>query len=307
MGVFSVKIELGDLFGQKFVTLNAVVDTGASYTQAPASFFNRLGIKPQSKDIMLTADGREVLSELGHARIRVHDREGISTVVFAEENAPVILGAQALEDLRLGVDPLAKKLIPVRGFRLAHLNSTREKKNSSLTITCTINNKKFEGDVPVGARLLDFLRTHLRLTGTKEGCGEGECGACTVLVNNRPVNSCMMMAVQANGCDVVTVEGLAERWGDELHPVQEGFIDQGGVQCGFCIPGMVVSSVATLEKCPDANLEEIKAGLSGNLCRCTGYEKIFRAVEQARDKMQSKTLPKRAPSPKRKPETVLAK
>lgn len=173
----------------------------------------------------------------------------------------------------------------------------------SLSAKFNLNGKTIEAMVPVGATLLEFLRYHLRLTGSKDGCGEGECGACTVLVNNRPVNSCTMMAVQVDGCDVVTVEGLAKRWGEgDLHPVQEGFIDKGGVQCGFCIPGMVVSSVATLEKCPDANLDEIKNGLSGNLCRCTGYEKIFRAVEQARDKMKKK-IPEKA-SPKRKPELV---
>lgn len=157
----------------------------------------------------------------------------------------------------------------------------------TLHIKFTLNGKKVEAEAPVGATLLEFLRHQMRLTGTKEGCGEGECGACTVLVNNRRANSCLMMAVQVDGCDVVTVEGLAKLWGKgELHPVQEGFIDQGGVQCGFCIPGMVVSSAATLEKNPNASRQEIKTGLSGNLCRCTGYEKIFCAVEQAQKKMR---------------------
>lgn len=200
-----------------------------------------------------------------------------------------------------------------------------------LPIKFSLNGKEIKTEAPGGATLLEFLRYHLRLTGSKEGCGEGECGACTVLVNNRPVNSCMMMAVQANECEIVTVEGLAKRWNPspysspargegsflspsplrgegvgegKLHPVQEGFIDKGGVQCGFCIPGMVVSSVATLEKCPDANLNEIKNGLSGNLCRCTGYEKIFRAVEQARDKMKEKLPVKAKPLPKKRTELV---
>mgnify|MGYP001593216704 CR=1 FL=1 len=152
----------------------------------------------------------------------------------------------------------------------------------------SLNGKPVTAQIPCGATLLEFLRSYLRLTGTKEGCGEGECGACTVLVDGRPVNACMMMAAQVGGHEVVTVEGLCDRWnGEGLHPVQKGFIDKGGVQCGFCIPGMVVSAVSTLEKCPDADLNGIKAGLSGNLCRCTGYEKIFRAVEQARDEMKS--------------------
>lgn len=140
---------------------------------------------------------------------------------------------------------------------------------------------------------MEWLRYGMRLTGTKEGCGEGECGACTVLVDGEPVNSCLMMAAQADGKEIVTIEGLAQN--GELHPVQKGFIDQGGVQCGFCIPGMILSAAWLLRKNPEANLEEIKTGLSGNLCRCTGYEKIFRAVEQAREEIQEKKKT-RAPS-----------
>lgn len=315
MGVFRVKIEIGDPSGQRFESVDAVVDTGASYSQAPKSLLNRLNVKPHIEEPLVTADGREVPSQIGIAYIRINGTSLPSLVVFEEETAPVILGAHALEGFLLGVDPVAKRLIPVRGYRLARKKKAGiENINNSLTICCTINGKSFEENVPSGATLLEWLRYQLRLSGTKEGCGEGECGACTVLVNNRPVNSCMMMAVQANGCDIVTVEGLADRWGEELHPVQEGFIDKGGVQCGFCIPGMVVSAVATLEKCPEANLDEIKMGLSGNLCRCTGYEKIFQAVEQAREKMRSrvKSVPsfggkKKAPErplPRRKPELV---
>ena len=154
-------------------------------------------------------------------------------------------------------------------------------------LRCRVNGRAVQKMVETGKRLLDFLRSDLRLTGTKEGCGDGECGACTVLLDGRPVNACMVMALQAAGRSVVTIEGISP---DPriLHPLQQGFIDQGGVQCGFCIPGMIMSCAALLEKNPQADLEAIKAGMSGNLCRCTGYEKIFRAVEQARRELELK-------------------
>jgi carbon-monoxide dehydrogenase small subunit/xanthine dehydrogenase small subunit len=128
-------------------------------------------------------------------------------------------------------------------------------------------------------RLLDVLRDDLRLTGAKEGCGKGECGACTVSVDGQAVDSCLMMAYQADGGDVQTIEGLAEA--GRLHPLQDAFIEKGGVQCGICIPGMVLAAKAMLDHDPEPSAAAIRAGLAGNLCRCTGYTKIFEAVSQA--------------------------
>jgi carbon-monoxide dehydrogenase small subunit len=130
------------------------------------------------------------------------------------------------------------------------------------------------------ARLLDVLRRDLALTGTKEGCGEGECGACTVLVDGELANSCLMPVLQVEGCRVTTIEGVARQDG-ELHAVQQAFIEHGGAQCGICTPGMVLAAVNLLERHPNPNEEQIRAGLAGNLCRCTGYMRIFQAVVQA--------------------------
>jgi len=129
-------------------------------------------------------------------------------------------------------------------------------------------------------RLLDVLREQLRLTGTKEGCGEGECGACSVLMNGRVVNSCLVPAAQAAGCSIKTIEGIALS-NDQLHAVQQAFIECGGAQCGICTPGMIIAAVSLLEKNPNPDEAEIRNGLAGNLCRCTGYMKIFESVVQA--------------------------
>jgi len=135
--------------------------------------------------------------------------------------------------------------------------------------------------VPVAAHrsLVSVLRGELGLTGTKEGCDDCECGACMVLVDGRPVNSCSYLAVQADGREVTTVEGLGE--GGELHPLQRSILEAGGVQCGFCTPGMLISASALLTVNPAPSEEEIRVGLSGNLCRCTGYQKIIEAVQDA--------------------------
>ena len=126
------------------------------------------------------------------------------------------------------------------------------------------------------ARLLDVLREELRLTGTKEGCGEGECGACAVLLDGALVNSCLLPAAHADGASITTIEGLAT--GEQLHAVQQAFLEHGGAQCGICTPGMVLAAVNLLERCPNPTDAEIRAGLAGNLCRCTGYMKIFESV-----------------------------
>jgi carbon-monoxide dehydrogenase small subunit len=128
-------------------------------------------------------------------------------------------------------------------------------------------------------RLLDVLREKCHLTGTKEGCGEGECGSCSVLFNGVLVNSCLVPVLQANGARIVTIEGLAEN--EHLHPLQQAFLECGAAQCGICTPGMILAAVELLRKTPRPNLEEIREGLSGNLCRCTGYVQIFEAVAKA--------------------------
>lgn len=132
------------------------------------------------------------------------------------------------------------------------------------------------------ARLLDVLREQLHLTGTKEGCGEGECGACTVIIDGQIVNSCLVPLAQVNGAEVTTIEGVAGN--GELHAVQQAFIDHGGAQCGICTPGMVLAAVDLLKRNPEPDENDIRNGLAGNLCRCTGYMKIFESVVRAYQK-----------------------
>ena len=146
-------------------------------------------------------------------------------------------------------------------------------------VRLTVNGRVHEAEVAVHHTLLDFLRDELALTGTKECCAEGECGACTVLMDGQAVNSCLVLAVEADGREVTTIEGLADA--DGLSPIQDAFLATGGVQCGFCIPGMVMSAHYLLSHNPHPDLTEIKEGLSGNLCRCGGYNQICRAVASA--------------------------
>jgi aerobic-type carbon monoxide dehydrogenase small subunit (CoxS/CutS family) len=139
--------------------------------------------------------------------------------------------------------------------------------------------------VDPGRTLLRVLRDDLGRTGTKEGCDDSECGACMVLVDGRPVNSCSYLALQAAGREVTTVEGLAG--GDELHPLQRAFLEGGGIQCGFCTPGLLISAAALIAADPDPSEEAIRDGLAGNLCRCTGYQPIIRAVQRAAAEMRA--------------------
>lgn len=147
------------------------------------------------------------------------------------------------------------------------------------TIECVVNGETRSIDAYPMERLLDVLREQLRLTGTKEGCGEGECGACSVMIDRKIVNSCLVPVGQCQGVEIRTIEGVAT--GDQLHAVQQAFIECGGAQCGICTPGMVLAAVSLLEKNPDPSEPEIREGLAGNLCRCTGYMKIFESVVRA--------------------------
>jgi carbon-monoxide dehydrogenase small subunit len=150
-------------------------------------------------------------------------------------------------------------------------------------IKLTVNGQTVEGDVPARLLLVHFLRENLNMTGTHIGCDTTSCGACTVLVNGKTAKSCTLLAVQADGAELTTVEGLAQ--GGNLHPIQEGFYQCHGLQCGFCTPGMMLSSVALLKENPHPTEDEIRWGISGNLCRCTGYVNIVKSVQYAAEKM----------------------
>lgn len=164
------------------------------------------------------------------------------------------------------------------------------KKNTShkkdpILVSLSVNGQSVEVRVNSNSRLLDLLRDELHLMGTKEGCGIGECGACTVIMNGQIVNSCLVLAGQAQGTEIITIEGVSDEKG-ELHPIQEAFINQGAVQCGYCTPGMILSAKALLDQNPCPSFEEIKEGISGNLCRCTGYQQIIDAVQEAAKRLK---------------------
>ena len=151
-------------------------------------------------------------------------------------------------------------------------------------IQITVNEEEHDLLVHPNRTLLDLLRYDLGLTGTKEGCDEGDCGACTVIVNGKVMASCLVLAVEVDGAAITTIEGLHQ--GDELHPIQQAFVDSGAVQCGFCTPGMILTTKALLDEIPDPSEDEIKHYLEGNLCRCTGYTKILDAVNIAIKQMK---------------------
>lgn len=154
-----------------------------------------------------------------------------------------------------------------------------------MKLSCTVNRKQISVEIDGGERLLDLLRGKLGLTGPKEGCGIGECGACTVLLDGVPVNSCLVPAAQASGREVLTIEGLRTEDG-ALHPVQQAFIDAGAVQCGFCTPAMILNAYALLQQNPSPSEEDIKKAISGTLCRCTGYRQIIEAIILAASRMK---------------------
>ena len=156
---------------------------------------------------------------------------------------------------------------------------------SKKLISLTVNGKQYDAVVEPRELLIHTLREKLRLTGSHIGCETSHCGACTVDINGKSVKSCTLLAVQADGADVLTVEGLADD--GALHPIQEGFVEKHGLQCGFCTPGMMVRAYRFLQENPSPTEEEIRAGLSGNLCRCTGYQNIVSAVQYAAEKMNA--------------------
>lgn len=158
-----------------------------------------------------------------------------------------------------------------------------------MQISFMLNGEKMQIDVPPDRRVVDILREDLDLTGTKEGCGTGECGACAILVDGESRLSCLMLAAQLTGRSVTTIEGIAPE--GVLHPLQEAFVEYGAVQCGFCTPGMVISAADLLRRNPNPARAEIREGLGGNLCRCTGYQKIIDAVEGASGKMKKGETP----------------
>ena len=158
---------------------------------------------------------------------------------------------------------------------------------AKINVSCLVNGTRRRVQAYPMARLLDVLREQMQLTGTKEGCGEGECGACAVLMNGALVNSCLVPAVTADGADIRTIEGVASQ--EQLHAVQSAFLECGGAQCGICTPGMVMAAISLLERHAHPGDAEIREGLAGNLCRCTGYQKIFAAVVRACELNEERT------------------
>lgn len=154
-------------------------------------------------------------------------------------------------------------------------------KTAKRIVKLTVNNQLFEVAINLNRTLLEVLREELSLTGTKESCGQGACGSCTVLLDGLPVRSCLLLAVEAEGRKITTIEGLSQ--GEKLHPVQEAFIEHHAIQCGFCSPGMILTATALLEDNPKPTEDEIRHALSGNICRCTGYAKIIGAVKSLAD------------------------
>ncbi len=152
-------------------------------------------------------------------------------------------------------------------------------------ISLTVNDKTYEVAVNPNQTLVDLLRYQLELTGTKKGCEVGDCGSCTVIMDGKPVNSCLVLAVQANGKTIVTIEGLETDEG--LHPIQASFVEKGAIQCGFCSPGMILTAKSLLDKNPNPDERDIRMAISGNLCRCTGYQKIVEAIKDASGKKHS--------------------
>lgn len=161
----------------------------------------------------------------------------------------------------------------------------KKKEQKKICITLNVNGKDYTGEVKPHWTLLQVIRDQLGLTGTKYGCGTGECGACTVIMDGKPMTSCLVLAASAAGRKITTIEGISK---DGLHPLQEAFIEEGAIQCGYCTPGMILTAKSFLEKNPHPTEEEVRHAIDGNLCRCTGYVKIVKAILSASKKMKAK-------------------
>jgi len=273
MGTFTVEIEVGDPQGERYERVSALVDTGSTFTVLPKGLLQRLGVEREDHATFRLADGRTVEQDIGQTWLRVDGRRVVTRVVFAEEDASPLLGAYALEGLLLAPDPVGKRLVPVEGLLM------RSERQHKLVVNYTINGEPYEAYIEPNRTLLEVVRDELRLTGAKEGCGTGDCGACSMIVNGKLVTSCLMLAPQADGAEITTIEGMAQD--GQLHPIQRAFIETGGVQCGFCIPGMILAGKALLDENPSPTEHEIRDAIAGNLCRCTGYAKIVEAIASA--------------------------
>lgn len=276
MATFQVDIEIGDPQGERWERVRALVDTGSTYTALPSSMLERLGVEPTDRARFRLADGRTADQEIGQTWLRVDGKRVITRVAFASEDASPLLGAYALEGLLLAPDPVGKRLVPVEGLLMAREEEPRARKSP---YAYRINGRRYEAYIEPNRTLLEVVRDELRLTGAKEGCGTGDCGACSMIVNGKLITSCLMLAPQADGAEITTIEGLATN--GQLHPVQQAFIDKGAVQCGFCIPGMILAGKTLLEENPSPTEAEIRHAIAGNLCRCTGYTKIVEAISAA--------------------------
>ena len=274
MGTFKVEMEIGDPEGGRFEQLSALVDTGSTYTVIPRPLLERLSVEPRERAKFRVADERVIERDVGQTWIRIDGKSVITLVVFGDEDSSPLLGAYALEGLLLAADPVKQRLVPVEGL-LMRSSINVEK----LAVHYTINGRRYEAYIEPNRTLLEVVRDELRLTGAKEGCGTGDCGACSMIVNGKLVTSCLMLAPQAEGAEILTIEGLAQD--GQLHPVQEAFIEQGAVQCGFCIPGMILAGKALLDENPRPSQQEIREAIAGNLCRCTGYTRIVEAIAAA--------------------------
>jgi carbon-monoxide dehydrogenase small subunit len=276
MSTFKVDIEIGDPQGERYEKVSVPVDTGSAYTVVPRPLLERLGVRPLRHVRFRLADGRTFDQEIGQTWVRINGTAMIRVVAFGDEDDEPLLGADTLQGLLLAVDPVAERLIPVEALRLTLLAVPGTQR---VRVNFTVNGRPHEVWTAPNRTLLDVVRDDLRLTGAKEGCGTGDCGACSMLVDGKLVTSCLMLAPAANERSITTIEGLAQD--GKLHPVQQAFIDHGAVQCGFCIPGMIMAGAALLEANPQPTEADIRHAIAGNLCRCTGYTKIVAAIAAA--------------------------
>jgi carbon-monoxide dehydrogenase small subunit len=276
MGTFQVDVEIGDPQGERWEPLRVFVDTGSAYTVVPKQLLARLGVTAFRHDRFRLANGQMFDQEVGQTWIRIGDRSAVRLVAFGDTDDQPLLGADTLEGLLLVVDPISKRLAPVDALRLTMVLVPEQKK---FPYTYRINDRRYEAYIEPNRTLLEVVRDELRLTGAKEGCGTGDCGACSMIVNGKLVTSCLMLAPQADGAEITTIEGLATN--GKLHRVQQAFIDKGAVQCGFCIPGMILAGKTLLDENPTPTEAEIRRAIAGNLCRCTGYTKIVEAISAA--------------------------